>query len=171
MELLEIIRISAGSMKPMMVMLKPAGAASSLRISAMVTKSETPALNQFGRDLTQLAREGALDPIIGREDEIDRILQVLCRRTKNNPILLGEPGVGKTAIVEGLAQRIVKGDVPEPLKDKRLMVLDLGSLVAGIAAAVMDPILIFVCSGHFCAFCNVSLFITLNWICFPFLLK
>ncbi|MEQ8819758.1 MAG: ATP-dependent Clp protease ATP-binding subunit [Sumerlaeia bacterium] len=94
-------------------------------------KSKTPALDTFGRDLTQLARESKLDPVIGREDEIERILQVLCRRTKNNPILLGEPGVGKTAIVEGLAQRIVNGDIPDLLVDKRLLSLDLAAIVAG----------------------------------------
>ncbi len=94
-------------------------------------KSKTPALDTFGRDLTQLAREGKLDPVIGREDEVERILQILCRRTKNNPILLGEPGVGKTAIVEGLAQRIVNEDIPELLKDKRLLSLDLAAIVAG----------------------------------------
>ena len=88
-------------------------------------------MDTFGRDLTQLVREGKLDPVIGREDEIERILQVLCRRTKNNPILLGEPGVGKTAIVEGLAQRIVSGDIPELLRDKRLLSLDLAAVVAG----------------------------------------
>ncbi len=94
-------------------------------------KSKTPALDTFGRDLTNLAREGKLDPVIGREDEIERILQVLCRRTKNNPILLGEPGVGKTAIVEGLAQRIISGDIPDILADKRLLSLDLAAIVAG----------------------------------------
>jgi ATP-dependent Clp protease ATP-binding subunit ClpC len=94
-------------------------------------KTKTPALDTFGRDLTQLAREGKLDPVIGREDEIERILQILCRRTKNNPILLGEPGVGKTAIVEGLAQKIVGEDVPEILQDKRLLSLDLAAVVAG----------------------------------------
>ena len=94
-------------------------------------KSKTPALDMFGRDLTQLAREGKLDPVIGRQQEIDRILQVLCRRTKNNPVLIGEPGVGKTAIVEGLAQKIVIEDIPELLSGKRLLSLDLAAIVAG----------------------------------------
>jgi ATP-dependent Clp protease ATP-binding subunit ClpC len=94
-------------------------------------KSKTPALDSFGRDLTELARESSLDPVIGRESEIERLVQVLCRRTKNNPVLLGEAGVGKTAIVEGLAQRIVGQDVPDILHDKRLVVLDLAMMVAG----------------------------------------
>ena len=94
-------------------------------------KSKTPALDSFGRDLTELAKEGSLDPVIGRANEIERVTQVLCRRTKNNPVLLGEAGVGKTAIVEGLAQRIIAGDVPEILHEKRLVVLDLAMMVAG----------------------------------------
>src|SRR5207249_1532162 len=88
-------------------------------------------LDQFGRNLTQLARDAKLDPVIGREKEIERVMQVLSRRTKNNPVLIGEPGVGKTAIVEGLATKIVKGDVPETLKGKQIYTLDLGALLAG----------------------------------------
>ncbi|MBS3820363.1 MAG: AAA domain-containing protein [Planctomycetes bacterium] len=94
-------------------------------------KSKTPALDNFGRDLTELAREGQLDPVIGRVDEIERVIQVLCRRTKNNPVLLGEAGVGKTAIVEGLAQNIVSKDVPDLLHDRRIVALDLAMMVAG----------------------------------------
>jgi len=93
--------------------------------------TKTPALDAFGRDLTSLAREGKLDPVVGRENEIERVIQVLARRTKNNPVLLGEAGVGKTAIVEGLAQRIVEGAVPEVLLEKRIVILDLGLMVAG----------------------------------------
>jgi ATP-dependent Clp protease ATP-binding subunit ClpC len=94
-------------------------------------KSKTPALDSFGRDLTELAREEQLDPVIGRADEIERLVQILCRRTKNNPVLLGEAGVGKTAIVEGLAQQIIHNEVPEILMDRRIVVLDLALMVAG----------------------------------------
>ena len=95
------------------------------------SRSKTPALDSFGRDLTQLAKQGKLDPVIGREREIERALQILCRRTKNNPVLLGESGVGKTAIVEGFAQRVVNGSIPDLLADKRIVVLDLAMMVAG----------------------------------------
>jgi len=94
-------------------------------------RSTTPALDEFGRDLTQLAKEGKLDPVISREDEIERLIQILGRRIKNNPVIIGEPGVGKTAIVEGLAQKIVSGDVPDSLLGKRIVSLDLGALIAG----------------------------------------
>ena len=94
-------------------------------------KSKTPALDHFGRDLTELARRGHLDPIIGRNNEIERVSQILSRRKKNNPVLIGEPGVGKTAIAEGLAQRIVAGRVPQTLENRRLVTLDMASLVAG----------------------------------------
>ena len=98
---------------------------------AAAQRRRTPTLDEFGRDLTQLAREEKLDPVIGRASEIERCIQIISRRTKNNPCLLGEPGVGKTAIAEGLAQRIVQGDIPEMLKDKRVVALDLAALVAG----------------------------------------
>ena len=101
------------------------------RITDQNPEDKYQALEKFGRDLTALARAGKLDPVIGRDEEIRRVVQILSRRTKNNPVLVGEPGVGKTAIVEGLAQRIVAGDVPDPLKDKRVVQLDLGALIAG----------------------------------------
>lgn len=99
--------------------------------SSKSSKSKTPALDSFGRDLTELAKKGELDPVIGREREIERAIQILCRRTKNNPVLLGEAGVGKTAIVEGFAQKVIEGEVPEILAEKRIVVLDLAMMVAG----------------------------------------
>ncbi len=101
------------------------------RVTSQNPESTYEALTRYGRDLTELARKGKLDPVIGRDEEVRRVIQVLSRRTKNNPVLIGEPGVGKTAIVEGLAQRIVRGDVPEGLKDKKIFALDMGALVAG----------------------------------------
>jgi ATP-dependent Clp protease ATP-binding subunit ClpB len=108
-----------------------AGIRGSQRVTSPDPEAQYEALSKYGRDLTEEARKGRLDPVIGRDEEIRRVIQILSRRTKNNPVLIGEPGVGKTAIVEGLAQRIIKGDVPTSLKDKRLVALDLGALVAG----------------------------------------
>ena len=101
------------------------------RVTTQNPEATYEALEKYGRDLTQLARQGKVDPVIGRDEEIRRVIQVLSRRTKNNPVLIGEPGVGKTAIVEGLAHRIVRGDVPEGLKNKRIVALDMGALIAG----------------------------------------
>ena len=101
------------------------------RVTSPTPEATYEALDRYGQDLTQLARQGKLDPVIGRDEEIRRVIRVLSRRTKNNPVMIGEPGVGKTAIVEGLAQRMVRGDVPESLKDKHIVTLDLGALVAG----------------------------------------
>ena len=103
----------------------------SQRVTSQNPEATYQALERYGRDLTELARKGKLDPVIGRDEEIRRVIQVLSRRTKNNPVLIGEPGVGKTAIVEGLAQRIVRQDVPEGLKNKKIVALDMGALVAG----------------------------------------
>ncbi len=103
----------------------------SQRVTDQNPEGKYQALERYGRDLTEVARKGKLDPVIGRDEEIRRVIQVLARRTKNNPVLIGEPGVGKTAIVEGLAQRVVRGDVPEGLRDKRIVALDMGALVAG----------------------------------------
>ena len=101
------------------------------RVTSQNPEATYEALERYGRDLTKMADAGKLDPVIGRDDEIRRVIQVLSRRTKNNPVLIGEPGVGKTAIVEGLAQRIIRGDVPESLKNRRIVALDMGALVAG----------------------------------------
>src|SRR5438093_6270905 len=101
------------------------------RVTDQNPEEKYQALQRYSRDLTDLARRGKLDPVIGRDEEIRRVVQVLSRRTKNNPVLIGEPGVGKTAIVEGLAQRIIRGDVPDQLKNKKLVAIDLGSMIAG----------------------------------------
>ncbi|HEX3029401.1 MAG TPA: ATP-dependent Clp protease ATP-binding subunit [Clostridia bacterium] len=112
-------------------MLSEEGPSATGEPKANTSYTNTPTLNQFGRDLTEMAREGKFDPVIGRDKEIERVIQILSRRTKNNPCLIGEPGVGKTAIAEGLAQKIIEGNIPEILKDKRVVTLDLSSMVAG----------------------------------------
>ena len=101
------------------------------RVTSQTPEENFAALEKYGQDLTQRARDGKIDPVVGRDEEIRRVMQVLSRRTKNNPVLIGEPGVGKTAIVEGIAQRVVRGDVPESLKDRRIVALDLAAMVAG----------------------------------------
>jgi ATP-dependent Clp protease ATP-binding subunit ClpB len=101
------------------------------RVTDQNPEDKFQALEKYGKDLTALARQGKIDPVIGRDEEIRRVMQVLTRRTKNNPVLIGEPGVGKTAIAEGLARRIVSGDVPESLKNKKLVAMDIGAMIAG----------------------------------------
>src|SRR3954447_6971398 len=103
----------------------------SQRVTDQNPEGKYQTLEKYGRDLTELARRGKIDPVIGRDNEIRRVMQVLSRRTKNNPVLIGDPGVGKTAIVEGLARRVISGDVPEGLKDRRIVALDMGALIAG----------------------------------------
>jgi ATP-dependent Clp protease ATP-binding subunit ClpC len=127
-EVLNLLGASVDTNEPTGLDMKMGGPAAAM---GGKPKSKTPALDSFGRDLTQLAIDGELDPVIGRKREIERLIQILCRRTKNNPVLLGEAGVGKTAIVEGLAQQIINKQVPEILKDKRIVVLDLAMMVAG----------------------------------------
>jgi ATP-dependent Clp protease ATP-binding subunit ClpB len=138
-----LLALAADTADPAGKALRAAGATRDAILKALATvrggqrvtdpdaESKYQALEKFGRDLTELARRGKLDPVIGRDEEVRRVVQVLSRRTKNNPVLIGEPGVGKTAIVEGLAQRIVAGDVPETLKDRRLITLDIGAMIAG----------------------------------------
>ena len=127
----QAVRLRGFGLTPEAVLQALTGIRGSQRVASPNPEDTYQALEKYGRDLTQLARQGKLDPVIGRDEEIRRVVQVLSRRTKNNPALIGDPGVGKTAIAEGLAQRIVNGDVPKGLKDKKIVALDLGALVAG----------------------------------------
>ncbi|HOH89204.1 MAG TPA: ATP-dependent Clp protease ATP-binding subunit, partial [Bacillota bacterium] len=130
-QILMAMGLNFDSLRQEIVGLMDSEGAKSKRGEASAKGSNTPNLNQYGRDLTEMAKEGKLDPIIGREKEIERVIQILSRRTKNNPALIGDPGVGKTAIAEGLAQKIIEGNIPEILKGKRVVTLDLSSMVAG----------------------------------------
>jgi ATP-dependent Clp protease ATP-binding subunit ClpB len=125
----EIISLNGASKEAILSALK--ALRGSAKVTSQTAEDTYQALERYGRDLVQIARQGKLDPVIGRDEEIRRCIQILARRTKNNPVLIGDPGVGKTAIVEGLAQRILAGDVPEVLKDKRVVALDMGALIAG----------------------------------------
>ncbi|MDG1838479.1 MAG: ATP-dependent Clp protease ATP-binding subunit [Phycisphaerales bacterium] len=127
----EVLNLLGAGIEPEEMEEMPEGGGESQQSSPRRGKSKTPALDSFGRDMTELAKSGELDPVIGRSEEIERLIQILCRRTKNNPVLLGEAGVGKTAIVEGLAQQIIDKEVPDLLHDRRVVVLDLAMMVAG----------------------------------------
>ena len=129
------ISCSRSTSIPRDALLEALGVRGGQKVTSQDPEGTYQALEKYGRDLTALAESGKLDPVVGRDEEIRRVIQVLSRRTKNNPVLIGEPGVGKTAIVEGLAQRIVAGDVPEGLKGKRVWALDIGALLAGRSTA------------------------------------